>query len=93
MAKYAEEVPVAGYRCEHCSQLDQTRSSTRIKSAPQHLAIQVLRMACDRSTSWLPQKLMDTVTFPETVDLGPWTTDSDPQSYELYSVIEHKGKA
>lgn len=36
---------------------------------------------------------MDTVAFPETVDLSPWTTGSDPELYELYSVIEHKGKS
>lgn len=99
--KYTKEIPLEGAICEHCSQPGQPastrRSSTKIKSAPEYLSIQILRMAYETTRDsrgrdqFRSRKLLDTVNFPETVDLAPWTTGSDPQLYELYSVIEHKG--
>ncbi|KAI9873367.1 MAG: Ubiquitin carboxyl-terminal hydrolase 21, partial [Pleopsidium flavum] len=93
---------ITDFKCENCSTEDRKcftmETSSVIKKAPDYLAMQVLRMACDviRGTDGkvkecISRKLLDTVEYPETIDLRRWTSDRTAQVYELYSVVEHKG--
>ena len=101
--KYAEKELLSDYRCEPCSTPDHPsytmQRSSKINSSPEYLALQIVRTtwaesfdSSGRRTGYRSQKLMDTVSFPKTLDLAPWTTSSDPRPYELYSVIEHRGQ-
>jgi len=90
------------FKCEDCSTEDRAcftmETSSVIKKAPDYLALQVLRMGCDiirgangKVIDCVSRKLTDTLEYPETIDLAPWTKDLTTQVYELYSVVEHKG--
>lgn len=93
---------IEDFMCEKCSTAESAsytvKTSSVVKTAPDYLALQILRMAYEivydgngKPKGFSSRKLTDTVQYPETMDLAPWTADSTEQVYDLYSVIEHKG--
>ncbi len=101
--KFKENRGLEGFKCDSCSEEGAPShtigASSLIEDVPDYLALQVMRMECELTrnlngrVNYSRRKRMDTVKYPEMIDLAAWTNSPAPQMYELYSIVEHKGKS
>ncbi|XP_060725099.1 ubiquitin carboxyl-terminal hydrolase 40 [Tachysurus vachellii] len=82
------------YRCSHCDQLVKATKSVKLRKLPPFLTVSLLRFSFDFKKC---ERFKETrrYSFPLSINLRPYCEQSDQPdselSYELYSVIIHKG--
>ncbi|CAI8507613.1 unnamed protein product [Pichia kudriavzevii] len=81
----------SGYVCEKCKKQSNAVKISTIQRAPETLPVHLKRFRFDGQQS---QKVKANVSYPEILDLTPYTTSmSTPVRYKLISVIVHQGRS
>eukprot|EP01102_Stenamoeba_stenopodia_P007742 TRINITY_DN2180_c0_g5_i1.p1 TRINITY_DN2180_c0_g5~~TRINITY_DN2180_c0_g5_i1.p1 ORF type:complete len:1240 (-),score=274.83 TRINITY_DN2180_c0_g5_i1:11-3730(-) len=78
------------YDCASCAKKQDATRHIALLQLPEVLNIQLMRFVYDMKT-FTKRKLRTSISFPETLDVGPYLDDKKSQVYQLAAVLIHSG--